>query len=451
MSIILNTDSYKASHYCQYPENTEYVSSYIEARGGEYSKLVFFGLQAYLKKYLSKPITMAEIEQADAVLKSHGLPFFRAGWEYILKKHNGYLPLLLEAVPEGTVLNVGNVVCQVRNTDHECFWLTSYIETSLLRAIWYPTTVASRSYSIKQILAKYLLKTTGSLSGIDFMLHDFGARGCSSLESSELGGMAHLINFQGSDNLAAILAAREFYGADMAGYSIPAAEHGTITSWGQKREAAAYKHIIEQFSDYPAVSIVSDSYDLFNALQVIWPKQLKATISSYKGVVVIRPDSGDPLHIVQKCLALLTDHFGCVVNDLGFKVLPNNIRLIQGDGVSEAMISAILDDIMQAGFSAENLVFGMGAELLQKLDRDTLSFVMKVSAVNDGKSWFGVSKNPKTDSFKKSRCGRLALVDGKTIDCSELNLQKNMLFPVYENGKINFEYSWDDIRKRVLV
>lgn len=450
MNIILNTDSYKASHYCQYPQGTEYISSYIEARGGDYEQLVFFGLQAYLKTYLCTAITQADIDQAATLLPKHGLPFHQEGWQHILDNHQGYLPLSIEAVPEGSVLKPGNVVCQVRNTDPKCFWLTSYIETSLLRAIWYPTTVASRSYKIKQILEKYLIKTTGNTNGIEFMLHDFGARGCSSLESSELGGMAHLISFQGSDNLAALVAAQKLYAADMAGYSIPAAEHGTITSWGMQREAESYKHIIEQFADCPAISIVSDSYDLFAALEEIWPKELQATLKSYNGTVVIRPDSGNPLQVVPKCLQILSDKFGYSINSHGFKVLPDNIRLIQGDGVSEPMIEAILSDIVTAGFSAENLVFGMGAELLQKVNRDTLSFVMKVSAVHDGDQWYGVKKNPKTDSFKRSRSGLLALVNGKTINKSELKNHTNMLEVVYENGKLEKATSWAKIKERVL-
>ncbi len=448
MNLILNTDSYKASHFCQYPENTKFISSYVEARGGEYSRLLFFGLQPFIKEYLQKPITAADISQAEKIIRSHGLPFWLEGWQYILNEHNGYLPLFIEAVPEGSVLPVGNVVCQITNTDPKCFWLTSYIETALLRAIWYPTTVATRSYFIKQNLNYYLNKTADDKSGLDFMLHDFGSRGCSSQESSALGGMGHLINFVGSDNLVAIAAAQKFYQASMAGFSIPAAEHSTITSWGEAREADAYRNIIEQFSGSPAVSIVSDSYDLFSAINNLWGRELKSTIENYSGVVVIRPDSGEPVSVVKKCLHLLSKHFGYGINAKGYKVLPDNIRLIQGDGVSERAISEILHEITNDGFSADNLVFGMGGELLQKVNRDTLGFAMKVSAISDGKIWTGVAKAPKTDNFKASRKGRLALVDSHTIQLSELGASTNMLVPVFKNGKLIQSYSWSEVKER---
>lgn len=144
-NIILNTDSYKASQWVQYPPNTTAVSSYIEARGGEFEETVFFGLQMFIKEYLTKPITQEMIDEAEMFLKAHGEPFNKEGWEYILSEHNGYLPIRITAVPEGTVVPTSNVLCQVENTDPKCFWLTSYIETSLLRAVWYPMTVATKS------------------------------------------------------------------------------------------------------------------------------------------------------------------------------------------------------------------------------------------------------------------------------------------------------------------
>lgn len=446
-NIILNADSYKASHYMQYPPGIQYVSSYIEARGGDYDQVLFFGLQVFLKKYLESPITSLQVQQAAKIIKQHGLPFNQAGWQYIIDVHNGYLPIMIEAVNEGSVVPTGNVLCQVVNTDPECFWLTSYIETALLRAVWYPCTVATRSRQIKNNIEYYLDKTADSKQSLPFMLHDFGARGCSSLESSELGGMAHMINFLGSDNLAAIMAAQEYYDADVAGYSVPAAEHGTITSWGELNEVKAYENMLEKFKDFGAVSVVSDSYDLFHAVDDIWGQELKSKVDNFGGVVVIRPDSGDPVAVIRQTLKLLAKNYGVETNSKGYKLLPPNVRVIQGDGISEGSISAILAAVASDGFSAENLVFGMGAELLQKLNRDTLGFAMKVSAVNIKGTWHEVAKRPKTDSFKSSRKGRLALVDGQTIKFEELDDRVNQLQPRYRNGKFLHTNNWEQIIK----
>lgn len=167
-NFILNTDSYKTSHWVQYPPNTEYVSSYIEARGGQFEDVLFFGLQAYLKEYLTKPITAQDIAEAKMLYSAHGVPFNAEGWEHLLAKHNGLLPVRIQAIPEGTVVPTGNVVCQVVNTDPEFYWLTSYLETSLLRAIWYPSTVASLSYYCKQIIKSTLEKSADTTDSLPF-------------------------------------------------------------------------------------------------------------------------------------------------------------------------------------------------------------------------------------------------------------------------------------------
>ncbi|NIU02570.1 MAG: nicotinate phosphoribosyltransferase, partial [Nitrosopumilaceae archaeon] len=134
-SIILNVDSYKMSHVWQYPPNTEYVFSYVESRGGKYDETVMFGLQSYLKEYLSEPVTIDDVETAKQFIEGHGEPFNYGGWLRLIEKHEGYLPVEIKAVPEGTPVKVGNILVSVVNTDPEFFWLTSYIETSLLRAV----------------------------------------------------------------------------------------------------------------------------------------------------------------------------------------------------------------------------------------------------------------------------------------------------------------------------
>ena len=229
-SIITNTDSYKFSQYNQYPEGTTNVYSYIESRGGTWKQTVFFGLQMFLKEYLTKQITQEEIDLAEEIITAHGEPFYREGWEYILKQHNGYLPIRIKAVPEGTIVPVKNVLVTVENTDPNCWWLTSFLETALLRSVWYPTTVCSNSYESKRIIFDYLIKT-GDPSLIDFKLHDFGFRGTSSFESAGIGGLSHLVNFKGTDTVASILYGREYYNIDMAGFSIPASEHSIQCSY----------------------------------------------------------------------------------------------------------------------------------------------------------------------------------------------------------------------------
>ncbi|MCY0964061.1 nicotinate phosphoribosyltransferase [Parathalassolituus penaei] len=453
LNLILNTDSYKTSHYCQYPTGTQYVSSYIESRGGEFADTLVFGLQAFIRQYLCRPISMDDINEADAILSAHGVPFNRAGWEYILNSHKGFLPIEIQAVAEGTLLPTGNVMVQVINTDPACAWLTSYVETALLRAIWYPTTVATLSYQCKQVIGRYLQKTANNLDGLPFKLHDFGARGASSEETAALGGAAHLINFMGTDTLSGIVAARRYYRANMPGFSIPAAEHSTITSWGKNGESAAYANMLQQFGGAGRlVAVVSDSYDLWNAINRIWGDELKEQVETMGGTLVVRPDSGNPLEVVPQALENLMDKFGYHTNSKGYRVLPDCIRLIQGDGVSLRSIEAILAALEARGISADNLAFGMGGELLQKVNRDTQKFAMKASAICVQGEWRDISKDPITDPGKRSKRGRLALIRSngqyQTIREDQLGLQPNLLVPVFRNGELLVQYSFDEIRAR---
>ena len=407
-NLILNTDSYKVSMFKQYPAGTTGVYSYIESRGGRYNATVMFGLQAFIKEYLLEPITQTDIDIADEILTAHGEPFNRSGWQYILDNHAGYLPVTIRAVPEGTVVPVKNVLATIENTDPECFWLTTWLETALLRAVWYPTTVATQSYTIKQVILDALEKT-GDPSLIDFKLHDFGARGVSSLESAGIGGASHLINFMGTDTISGVLFAREYYNAGVAGFSIPAAEHSTITSWGREGEVDAYRNMLKQFAKPGSiVAIVSDSYDIYNAVENLWGGELRQQVIDSGATIVIRPDSGDPEIVCRKLVQLLGDKFGYTTNSKGFKVL-NNVRLIQGDGINEHTIRCILGSFQAYGWSADNIAFGMGGALLQQLDRDTQKFAMKCSSALINGRWVDVQKDPITDPGKKSKAGRVTL------------------------------------------
>ncbi|WP_444940600.1 nicotinate phosphoribosyltransferase [Microbulbifer sp. ZKSA004] len=454
---ILNVDSYKTSHYLQYPEGTQYVSSYIESRGGQFKEAVFFGLQAFIKQYLTTPINAEHIEEAEELCLAHGLPFNREGWEYILQEHQGYLPIEIQAVPEGSVIPTRNVLAQVVNTDPQCFWLTSYIETALLRAIWYPTTVATQSREAKKVIQRYLLETAEGLDSLPFKLHDFGARGASSEETAAIGGLAHLVNFQGTDTIAAVLAGRRYYAAPMAGFSIPAAEHSTMTSWGREQEAKAYENMLTQFSgDNRLVAVVSDSYDLWSAIENIWGGELKERVENNGGTLVIRPDSGDAVDIVTQTIERLMRIFGATINSKGFRVLPDFIRVIQGDGISLHTIEGILSAMKARKQSAENISFGMGGELLQKVNRDTMRFAMKASAVRVDGLWRDVYKDPATDSGKRSKRGRLALInrtDGTpyTIREQDIGGRNNLLETVYRNGKLLIEQDLETIRERAVI
>jgi nicotinamide phosphoribosyltransferase len=445
---ILNTDSYKASQFVQYPPGTTEVYSYIEARK-ENSETVFFGLQAFLKEYLSEPITAADIDEAEAIWLAHGEPFNRKGWEYILNKHKGFMPVVIYAVPEGTVVPTQNVLVAIRNTDPECFWLTSYLETSLLRAIWYPTTVATESRRIKKLIEGYMVRTGSDLAGLPFKLHDFGARGVSSYESSMLGGMAHLVNFMGTDTIAAVMGAKEYYQeAGMPAFSVPASEHSTMTSWGRDHEEDAYRNMLKQFGKPGAiVSVVSDSYDIYHAVENLWGDKLRQEVLDSGAMLVVRPDSGDPVQVVTRVVDLLDQKFGHTLTNTGHKLL-KNVRVLQGDGINYNTIAHILDRLDRMGYAADNMVFGMGGALLQGHMRDDLKFAMKCSSVMVDGLYRDVVKDPVTDSGKKSKGGRVSLVRDKEGRFQTIhNLCISDVFrPVYYEGAMINPTTFTEIR-----
>jgi nicotinamide phosphoribosyltransferase len=448
-NIILNSDSYKYSMFNQYPEGTETVYSYIESRGGKWPSTVFFGLQAFIKEYLLEPITQEDIDIAEQIITAHGEPFYREGWEYILNAHNGFLPVNIKAVPEGTVVPVKNVLATIENTDPKCFWLTTFLETALLRAIWYPTSVATNSYESKKIILKWLEKN-GDDNDIDFKLHDFGARGVSSLESSALGGAAHLVNFCGTDNVASLVLLTRWYGVGCAGFSVPAMEHSTVTSWGRDSEVESYRNMIRK-NPNGVVSIVSDSYNIYQACEM-FGTVLKQDIIDNNVQLVVRPDSGVPAIIVSECLFMLDQYFGHTVNDKGYKVL-NTVRVLQGDGITGESIDLILKYADSRGYSADNILFGQGGALLQQLDRDTQKWAMKCSAIKVNGTWREVFKDPITDPGKTSKKGRVTLYkreDGTYYSGLE-DWPLSELKVVFENGKLFNEITFDQVRENARL
>jgi len=473
MNIAKATDSYKASHAQQLPANTKHIYSFFESRGGVHPYTVFFGLQYYLLKYLQGVvITQPQLEEAKRMWAKHLgsekiFALAERGWQHIIDKHGGRLPVEICAVPEGMVVPTRNVLMTIENTDPEVPWLTNWLET-VLSMVWYPMSVCTGSHAMRKMLLASL-ERTGDPGLIDFKLHDFGFRGSTSFESAAIGGAAHLVNFKGTDTTPALDMLEEFYGCysravdpdGMAGFSIPASEHSTITSWGREHEVDAYANILAQFPT-GLVACVSDSYDIYNACANLWGDKLRDQVLARDGCLVVRPDSGEPTEVVPKVLEILGARFGFTVNAKGFKVLDPHVRMIQGDGIDLQMLDKLIEAIEATGWSLDNIAFGSGGGLLQKVNRDTQKCAIKCSAVKIGDTWRYVSKDPITDPGKKSKAGRLALVLGSEIGfftalqdavvggAGETALSQTLLVPVFRNGEVLVTYTLDAVRKRAL-
>ena len=458
-NLILLCDSYKISHSKQYPKNMNYMHSYIESRGGLYGFVKFFGLQYYLKEYLTTKVTMDMVDEAEKIFGLHGLEFDRVGWEYIVNELDGKIPIRIRAVPEGAIIPNHNVLLTVESTSDKVPWIVSWFETLLLK-VGYPTTVATYSYKSKQIIKHFLEKTSDNVEAeLPFKLHDFGYRGASSEETAGIGGLAHLTNFKGTDNINSLVFGRKYYNSECAGFSIPAAEHSTITSWGKDKEKEAMLNIIKTFNK-GLVSIVCDSYNYFNAIENIICKDLKDEIIKRDGIVVVRPDSGDAITNILFSLEKLENAFGFEVNSKGYKVL-NKTRVIQGDNVYENTTWDILKCLADNKYAIDNITLGCGGSLLQgnnnsSINRDTHKFAMKCSCIKIDDQFIDVFKDPITDKGKISKKGRLDLIINSKNEYESINitnLKENnyhsdtLLVTVFENGKILKEYTLDEVRE----
>jgi nicotinamide phosphoribosyltransferase len=466
-NLLLLADAYKYSHHKLYMPGTTKIYSYLESRGGEFDETVFYGLQYFLKEYLEgQAFTKADVDEAEELLSGvfgRADVFKRKNFDYILEKHDGRLPVKIKAIEEGSVVPIHNVLMTIENTDSKCYWLTNFLET-LLMQVWYPSTVATLSREVRKIVERSFEETAdeNAKAAIDFVLNDFGFRGVSSVESAGLGGSAHLISFMGSDTVYASRFAQQYYGAKKVhGLSVPATEHSIMTLLGEKGERQVFKHILQAYPQ-GIVACVSDSYNIFNAVENYWGTELKEQILQRSGTLVIRPDSGDPVRTLCKVFDMLFEKFGFKVNSKGYKVLPPQVRVIQGDGIDIVSIPAIYKALKQNNISAENLVLGMGGALLQKVNRDTQKFALKCSYAELNGDWVNVKKQPVemnekgelVKSFKTSKAGKLKLVkingQYQTVDI-HYNNYADELQTVFENGLITKAYTFDDIRERAKI
>ena len=465
ISLILRADSYKFSHHQGYPTTARGMACYGTARVDQKQVIVPFGMQILLKRYLTQRITMEDIDKAEAFALAHfGRKLFaRDAWELVVTKYDGYLPLIIRNVPEGTKIRGGDPIYSVFCLDDNLFWMAAYFETLILRGIWYPTTIATMDHEIKKAIKHYYELTGSDMSLLMFSLHDFGGRGVTCAEQAEIGGAAHTVSFMGSDTDEGIITANEIYSEAMSAYSVAATEHSIECSFGldEEGEKAYLRHILTNVAVRGSiVSIVIDGRDVYRCAKFLCTEFRDMIIAS-GCKVVFRPDSGDMMEVVPRLLRMMEVAFGYTMTTQGYKVI-KYVGIIQGDGVDHLAITSLLGKMLVLGYAAQNVLFGSGGALLQKVNRDTFKFAQKASAVLmeiDGvREWIGVSKDPITDPGKKSLEGILTL--GKNVatgeyviarlDRGEINESVTDVMQLsYHTGTLYNETTLAEVRSRV--
>lgn len=469
ISLIFRTDSYKFTHPFMFAELNKRpgkkkvvgMSSYGESRMKGSTRITVMGGQMGLNKMFHRPITMADVDAAEAFAMKHfGRPLFdRPSWEKVVNVYAGMIPCIIRAAPDGTVLRGGVPIYSVTVLDPDLFWMSSGIETSLLRTYWYPTTIASLDRDTKIELLRYYEMSGADLGGLDFALHDFGGRGVSCGEQAEIGGAAHLVSFMGSDTIEGVLAANFYYENDMSAFSVFATEHSVECSFGLDTDGERdyIRAILANAAEGSIVSIVIDGKDMWRCAELLCTEFRDAIIAS-KAKVVFRPDSGDMLEIVPRLIRMQDMAFGHVVNAKGYKKI-NHVGIIYGDGVDRLnLVTMVGNLVVGMMYTADSIVFGSGGSLLQKVDRDTLKFAQKGSALlyEDGE-WVGIAKDPITDPGKKSKEGVMTSVRSKMtgeimaarLDQCTLNEEfEDLHVLMYHTGTLYNMTTLDEVRAR---
>jgi len=481
MSTLHLTDGYKVDHKSQYPKGTELVYSNWTPRKSRIKgvdKVVFFGLQYFIKKYLQEDFDRNFFGKPKAeVIRKYRrringyLGPEAISYEHVEALHDlGYLPIEIKALPEGMLVPIRTPMFTIKNTLPEFFWITNFLETILSCIIWMPCTSATMSLQYRKILNQYCEKTGGDPAFINWQAHDFSFRGMAGLEAAKMSGAAHLLNFTGTDTIPAIDFLEDYYNAnsdeELIGGSVPATEHSVMCMGTQLNEIETFRRLIKETYSKGIVSIVSDTWDFWKVITKYVPK-LKKEILAREGKVVIRPDSGDPIKIIcgdpeatpgtpeyKGAIECLWETFGGTTTSKGYKLLDEHIGLIYGDSITLERCTTICKRLAVKGFASTNVVFGVGSYTYQYVTRDTFGFAMKATYGEVNGEGRAIFKNPKTDDGTKISAKGLICLEGNELEVTGMRdeatpaeEETGLLKTIYKNGELLREVSLKGIRE----
>jgi nicotinamide phosphoribosyltransferase len=483
MNPLLLTDGYKVDHRRQYPNGTSLVYSNWTPRRSRIdgiNKVVLFGLQYFIKKYILEDFEIYFFKQPkDKVIAEYQrrinnyLGTNQVGTKHIEELHDlGYIPLVIKALPEGSSVPVRTPMITMYNTLPDFFWLTNYFETLMSAVIWMPCTSATIAKQYRRILDNFALKTSSDPDFVNWQAHDFSMRGMGGIEAAICSGSGHLLSFTGTDTIPAINFLEHYYNADsdkeLIGGSVAATEHSVMCMGTTEGELDTFRRLICDVYPSGIVSIVSDTWDLWKVLTNYLP-ELKKEIIHRDGKVVIRPDSGDPVDIIcgdpngknenerKGVIEILWDIFSGRINDKGYKELIPQIGAIYGDSINIPRAIQICERLREKGFASTNVVLGIGSFTYQYNTRDTFGFAMKATYGEVNGVGREIFKDPVTDDgTKKSAKGLIKIIyednEYKLID--QVNWKEEgqgELNEVFRDGKLLSDQSLAEIRRRIRI
>ncbi|WGH49973.1 nicotinate phosphoribosyltransferase [Pseudoalteromonas phage vB_PtuP_Slicky01] len=474
-------DAYKAFHHRAYNPLVTHVYSNFTNRFNKHSNVkgnkavVFFGLQRMIIKVLIRNWNKSffQEDKAEVVAEYNRVISAMLG-KPIDTKHIedlwdlGYLPIEIKALPEGSLVPYGVPPFTITNTVSGFGWVVNMLETVISAEMWGISTSATTAYYYRKRFEESSLPK----DMIKFMGHDFSYRGMFGTEAAAMSGLGHLTSFVGSDVIPAALEAEEYYDAkidkELVFSSVDATEHSVMCSYEQAGELESLKHLITKVTPTGIISIVSDTWDFWKLVTEYLPA-LKDVILGRDGTVVIRPDSGDPVKILcgdpespiahenKGLIECLWDIFSGTVDASGLKVLHKNIGAIYGDSITLERQDEIITRLEAKGF-LPLVVLGIGSYTYQYVTRDTHGSAVKATDVQMGEgNHVAISKDPKTDSSKKSAKGLLMVVkeaDGTyglldDVDPMLEGSELNRLEPVFKDGVLLKRTTLNEVRKLI--
>ncbi len=471
-NFILDADSYKVGHLKHLPAGTLRSHSNIVARkpfvdeehGVEINEVVVLGPEVVAQVLKSIKITDEMIDEAEIEITEQGYDFPRAEWEAI--RDLGYLPLIVRAMPEGTVVPVGLPIMSVENTVDGFAWLPAYIETWAQDIVWTMSITASKVRYLRKQVDEFCENTGTPAEAAEFMIHNFGDRGAGGRDRAIMAGIAHALFFSGSDCLAANRYIKRLYNPVLPALSsVDANEHSVVcanSDCDNRDDSAAFQMTLETLDraveragrgvGIPLISCLIDTFDDERYIKEFVIPNAKR-IAESGGKYVCRPDSGNaitkPIEIAHLLLDGLTDSEGRGFNASGFATLPAYLGVIQGDGLKLWDFAKIFRLAEEDNLAASNFAFGFGGGMTNGSGRDDFSFSMKATALKNAEGvWVDMQKMPKTDTAKQSLKGRATVIaSGGELVLGQNGDLNDEFHVIYRDGRAQ-STTFDEVRKR---
>lgn len=481
---MLLCDFYKTTHMRQFPHGTTQLTSYFTPRMSRLkscNSIVVFGIQSFCKEYLqdyfnenffNRPAHEVVNEYKRILNYSLGYGLFNEG--AILYLHSlGYLPVQINALPEGTRCPIHVPFLEMKNTHPDFAWVPQFLESFMSSELWHPMISATVGTLYRDIVNRYYDKTVDDNVPRAKALGDFSFRGQECMNSAVKSSAGWCLSFLNTATVPAIPWLEKNYlcncEIEPVAYGAVSTEHSVMCSnyAVDGSEKNFLRKLLYELYPNDNFSVVSDSYDYWNLVNNILP-ELREDILNHNGTMLIRGDSGDPVDIVTNTVFKLWEIFGGTENQKGYKVLNPHVKALYGDSITVQRCEKIFKILEDNGFAANNVSLGVGSFSMQCIEedgilkpftRDTFGMAVKATHGVINEKEVQIFKNPKTDTanFKKSlkglcsvykdENGVLQVQDG--LYQSERNKRGSLLVPVFKDGHMLKQYTLNDVRQNL--